>query len=664
MGKPMMETVLFGIGLIILGGVISLLVPEKAKAILLCVFTGLGTGFIVYSSISAITGVTVLSKSVVFSYPIGNINLFVDPLSAFFLGFISIMSFIGTLYTIGYMKPYIGQGRTLSSHFFFLSLLIASMLMVTIVQNAIAFLIIWEIMSLSSFFLVSFENEKEEVYSAGINYLIAMHIGVIFLISGFAILSIKTGSLDFNSFKEFLGSERWSTDAIFLLFFLGFGTKAGFVPLHTWLPRAHPAAPSHISGLMSGIMIKTGIYGILRIITLLSTPSAEIAYFVLIISVISGILGVAYAIAQHNIKKLLAYHSVENIGIIGIGIGLGLLGLSLNKPLLAVLGFSGGILHVLNHSIFKSLLFYSAGGVYQKTHLLNIEKLGGLIKPMIITGTCFLIGSLAISGLPPFNGFVSEFYIYWAMLSGLKGGSTLLTVVMSIAFAGLAFIGAMALLCFTKVFGIVFLGSPRTEYSHQPSEGHWTMQAAMLIEVVFIIVIGFLPQYAFMIVNNIISVFSGSFPGNDLNSVFITLSGLSRGLMVFSCIAMVLLFGRFLLLHGKSVYKYKTWDCGYQAGNTRMQYTASSFAAPFIRLIRPVYHLHEKVSRPEGIFPPAAEFESHTDDKFEHTIINPLIDYVEKFLNAFTWIQSGSTQQYILYGLMILIAISIWIMVV
>ena len=320
----MIDLFIAGIAIILAGGVVSLVFPERMKSWIVSMFTGCGAVFIIYVSVNALCAAEPLSAGYVLSYPVGTVRLVIDKLSAFFALVISVMSFLGTVYAIGYMRPYCGKKCATTSHFFFLAVLVSSMLAVVAVQNVVAFLIVWEIMSLSSFFLVAFENEREEVYQASINYLIAMHVGVLFLLGGFLAVSLASGSFDFASFTAVFDENRNLANLVFILLFIGFGTKAGFVPFHTWLPKAHPAAPSHISGLMSGIMIKTGIYGILRVITLIKTPGAEIAYFVLIISVLSGILGVAYAIAQHNIKRLLAYHSVENIGIIGIGIGLGM----------------------------------------------------------------------------------------------------------------------------------------------------------------------------------------------------------------------------------------------------------------------------------------------------------------------------------------------------
>lgn len=660
----MMVLFLTGIGIILAGGLISILLPERLKSWAVAIGAGAGAVFVIHVSLRVLFYGESATAVYVFSYPVGSVKLVIDRLSAFFSLVISVMSFLGTVYAIGYMKPYYRKKNTTTSHFFFLSVLIASMLAVVAVQNIVAFLIAWEIMSLSSFFLVAFENEREDVYEAAINYLIAMHIGVLFLITGFLAVTGESGSFDFASFTAVFQQSRTLANIVFILLFIGFGIKAGFVPFHTWLPKAHPAAPSHISGLMSGIMIKTGIYGILRTVSLMGVPGIEIAYFVLIISVVSGILGVAYAIAQHNIKRLLAYHSVENIGIIGIGIGLGMLGSACGNEPLALLGYAGGILHVLNHSIFKSLLFFASGGIYQQTHLLDIEKLGGLVKFMTFTAVAFLVGSIAISGLPPFNGFVSEFFIYWGMLKGLTSGNILLSVAMVISFASLAFIGAMALLCFTKVFGIVFLGSPRSVYHDARSDVSFSMKAAMAVQMMMIVIIGLLPRYAFSGIYSVAIQFLQNDKHYDISMYAGTLGGVTKGLMIFVSFFILIFILRALLLRKRSVYSYKTWDCGYQAGNVRMQYTASSYAAPFLKIVKPLFSWNVHLVKPRGLFPESADFESHAGDRFEQEIIKPSLSLIERFLNAFTWIQNGSTQQYILYGVVFLIAITLWIMVI
>lgn len=361
-------TYFIGVILLFLAGIFNPLIKNQAlKLKVVSIFSGLCAILASYSAINVfIQGKTqvVLNLGHIFQ----NVRFCLDNLSAFFVIVISVMSFLSIVYSNGYLKSYIKKGYSLSEHCIFLPMLFCSMLLLVAVQNALMFLIIWEIMSLSSFFLVIFENDKKEVLKAGIKYLVYMHTSVIFIILFFVLMSIQACSLDFIYFKNTLIDNQALSNVLFFLAFIGFGIKAGFVPFHNWLPDAHPSAPSHISAIMSGVMIKTGIYGILRTLTFIE-PSALIGYFVLLISTISALYGVLYAISQHDLKKLLAYHSIENIGIIGMGLGIGILGLVYNNPIVASLGFMGGILHVLNHSIFKELLFLGAGSEIGRAHV-------------------------------------------------------------------------------------------------------------------------------------------------------------------------------------------------------------------------------------------------------------------------------------------------------
>lgn len=660
-----MDIFFIGIALIFFGGLLSVVIREKYKTQTLAIFSGIGSIAVVRAAAEVLFSGSSLSITLFFPNPLGVVVFCVDGLSAFFLIVISLMSFLGTIYSIGYLKPYIGKSATMSSHCFFISLLIISQMLVVTVSNSLAFLIVWEIMSLSSFFLVVFENEKEEAYKAGLNYLITMHVGVLFLIVGFIILSIKTISNDFSSFRDYFASiQSGFPDLLFLVFFIGFGLKAGFFPLHSWLPKAHPAAPSNISGMMSGIMIKTGIYGILRILYIMGAPSVYAGYFVLIISIISALLGVIYAIAQHDLKKLLAYHSVENIGIIGIGIGIGMLGISYGNPAMAFLGFSGGILHVLNHSIFKELLFYGAGSVYLQTHTRNIEELGGVGKRMPVTSATFLIGSAAICGLPPLNGFISEFLIYLGMALSLSTGKPILFMASILSMASLALVGAMALLCFTKAFSVVFLGSARTPKSEHAVENERLMLMPMLILTLFIFMIGLFPQKAILLVSKpALLLIGGSAANLDILKYSDLLQHISLCALGFVILAMLIYSARFFLLRGRKVYLYKTWDCGYQAGNTRMQYTASSFAKSFIWLVKFLIGHDERLEKPVGVFPQKASYESSTKDLFDSHVIAPMLKAIKKFLDLFAWIQSGSAQQYILYGLIFLLCLLLYILI-
>ncbi|MCX5681886.1 MAG: proton-conducting transporter membrane subunit, partial [Candidatus Omnitrophica bacterium] len=421
-------------------------------------------------TLNFINGQTV-SFSLPLSIPYASFSLEIDLLSAFFLLPIFFLSALAAIYGAGYLKSWYGK-KSIGTSWFFYNLLVASMAMVVIARNSMVFLFFWEMMTVASYFLVTFENEKSSVRKAGLMYLVASQLGTAFLLVLFILLGREAGSLDFNRFQISAGILP---SVIFFLAIVGFGTKAGFMPFHIWLPEAHPAAPSHVSALMSGVMIKTGIYGLIRVLMFLGPPPAWWGGFLIVIGIICGILGVLFALAQHDLKRLLAYHSIENIGIITLGLGLGLLGMSIHSPVLMILGWAGGLLHVLNHALFKGLLFLGAGAVVHAAGTREIDCLGGLLKRMPSTGICFLIGSAAICGLPLLNGFVSEFLIYLGSFYGIGISASVFLAVLGII-AALAVIGGLAVACFSKAFGIIFLGEPRTSHGQDAHEFGWLMR--------------------------------------------------------------------------------------------------------------------------------------------------------------------------------------------
>ena len=353
---------------------------------------------------------------------------------------------------------------------FYNALLLATTLVFT-ASNAFFFLIAWEIMALTAYCLVSFEHEKSEDAHAGVLFFIMSHIGTGCLILGFLLLfqaagGQSPGDYAFDAFRT-LG-EKMSPgrrDAAFLLFLFGFGVKAGIVPLHIWLPEAHPVAPSNASALLSGVMIKTGIYGLTRVLfDFMGTPPNWWGVTILTIGTISAVLGVLYALMEHDLKRLLAYHSIENIGIILMGLGAALMFLHTHHPVLATLALIAGLYHTINHAIFKALLFLGAGAVLHATHTRNMEEMGGLIKRMPKTAFFFLIGAVAISALPPLNGFVSEWLTYQSLLQGFGTTDSLVRLMFPLSGAMLALTGALAAACFVKAFGITFLAQPRSEH--------------------------------------------------------------------------------------------------------------------------------------------------------------------------------------------------------
>ena len=653
-----MSNYFIGIMIILLSGFVGAMFSKKHKIPVLSTLVAVGGIFTLLPAIHVFLSGESLSQAFFFNPVFGKVNFVIDALSAFFITIISVMGFASCVYSKGYLKHYIEDGKNINAHMVFLSMLIASMLAVVTCQNALMFLVCWEMMSISSFFLVIFENEKKEVVKAGIKYLVFMHVSVLFIILAFALMSIQSGSLDFASFAPILQENVPFANLAFILAFIGFGTKAGFVPFHTWLPDGHPAAPSHVSALMSGVMIKTGIYGILRILSLIVIPSKLIAYTVLIIGLISALYGVLYAVSQNDVKRLLAYSSIENIGIIGIGIGVGMLGLAFAHPVVAVLGFAGALLHILNHSLFKELLFMGAGSVYTKSHTRDIETLGGLIKSMPKTAILFLIASAAICALPPLNGFVSEFMIYFGMFKGLAVHNFFSMITLLFTIAGLALVGTMAALCFSKVFSIIFLGLPRSEKATQVTED---VEASMLVPMtciaILIFAIGLCPQYVFNFVLKPASAIIGNqvqFAQEPL-AIMQTIAWYALGLLVFIALMVMLK----LKLTKNKVVMSETWGCGYDNPNNHIQYTASSYVGPFLTMLKPLFKKIFDIEKPRKLFPRSAHFSLHIDDIEEAYVINPLLKGDEWFLSKFEALQSGNIQSYIKYGLIFLLLVII-----
>lgn len=586
------------------------------------------------------------------SWITGQIPVRFDYLSAWFILVISFTFLTGAWYGAQYMRKYADQIDNLRLHFTAFILLYTTLIDICLVQNSIVLIVVWEIMALSSFIAVIFEHEKRATLKAGINFLIQSHMCILFLTFAFMWIKVKTGSFDFNAISAFTSTQtRLAGFALFVIFFAGFGIKAGFVPFHTWLPLAHPAAPAHISGIMSGVIIKIGIYGILRVIMLIKTDMITIGYFVLFISVITGIYGVMLAIIQHNLKRLLAYHSIENIGIIGIGIGLGALGLGYHNQILIFAGFGGALLHVLNHSLFKSLLFFSAGNVYQATHTMNIDSLGGLIKRLPHTGYLFLIGSLAICGLPPFNGFVSEFFLYNGLFHGLVSGNFKLILFILFSILGLVSIGGLALICFTKAFGTVFLGSPREkvheESNFEKASGIWPLYFIVLA----IMTIGLFPLVFNPYLINIINLYQ---PGNSLQvNVAETLSQLTLVgwySLAFIFLALFIFFIRKWVMQRSPIHQDTTWGCGYTGETGKMQYTASSFIRTYRKLAEPLLLIKKEKEEAKGLYPGHISQKTHAMDKIEHLLIDKSLFMIRRTLNFFVFLQNGNFRAYMLYG--------------
>lgn len=653
-----MEIFFAGIILFVSGGLLSEFIHFRFKPVISLIFSSAGSVLTGYASMLSLSGRCTPGILFHMNFPFGDTGFIMDSLSALFVFIFSLIYLPVSIYSYGYLSHY-NNGKRERLHYISLSLLISSMMLVVTVTNSIMFLVLWEIMSLSSFFLVSFENEKKEVYDAAINYLIAMHVGVVFIISAFAFLSYRSGGNTFDDFRTVLNSGKSLADLLFFISFIGFGTKAGFFPFHSWLPKAHPAAPSHVSALMSGLMIKTGIYGILRFLTLIDNPSKTIGFTLLAISSYTALFGILYAMNERDMKKQLAYSSIENIGIIGIAISVGILGFAFGNTYMALLGFTGAVLHIINHSLFKTLLFLAAGSVYINTHSRNMETMGGLFKKIPYTASLFIFGSVAISGLPPLNGFISEFFIYYSMISGIKT-SSVLYVTMIAGFSLLALIGAIAIIAFTKAAGIIFLGNPRSE-----DTDHYREQKSIVIPMLFIALLmfsaGLFPHKLIGFTSGISALLVKSSPGAEFDRIISLASDLSMALIVFCAIFTGLLGLRMMMYRKEKVEYFKTWDCGYQGGSPRIQYTASSFSADTVNVTKPFLVIKKILLRPKGIFPGKSGIKTEDIDITDIIIVYVIKKWIEKFFNAVSVIQSRTTQQYVIYVIIFIIVTFIWI---
>lgn len=592
------------------------------------------------------------TSSVMISFPwlnMGSCYTGVDTLSAFFLIPVFLVGLLGSVYGLEYWAHdrHPSNSRKLA---FFWGLLVAGMALLVVSKHAMAFLLGWEIMALAAFFLVSTEDCNRESRDAGWIYLISTHIGTLVLFAMFTLWKLLTGSYMLETVAE--NSVSFAVmNTFFFLALLGFGLKAGVMPLHFWLPAAHATSPCHVSAILSGVVLKMGIYGLVRWLSLFPDPPHAWGGILLVLGFVSGILGVVFALAQHDLKRLLAYHSVENIGIILMGLGIAMLGQAGNQPVLTVLGLSGCLLHVWNHSFFKSLLFLCAGSVIHSTHTRQIDQMGGLSKVMPWTALFFLIGAVAICGLPPLNGFISELFIYLGLFNTIAtypGG-----LIAAISVIALATIGALATACFVKVYGAVFLGLSRNNETGHFRESSIVMILPMVILGALCIIIGLLPVLFTNILAQAVSVWSGIAEVSMCNPAVVA------PLSIVSLIAFVLVLVTgviFLIVRNlnKRTPQAGTWDCGYAMPSQKMQYTASSYAHSIVRMFQWVVRPREHKPHITNVFAESAAFSSHVNELVLDRLLLPLSNVVKRSSGWFHRFQQGLIQQYILYILIVL----------
>jgi hydrogenase-4 component B len=613
---------------------------------------------------------SVPSDALILPWPaIGDSFIGLDSLSSFFLVPVFLVGGLGAVYGLGY-SPAAGNPRTGRRLAVFYGLLVAGMALLLLARGAFAFLLGWETMALSGFFLIGLEDQKNESRSSSFVYLVAAHLSTLVLFGMFLLWRAATGSFDL----ERSGAAAMSlgvAGGIFLLALLGFGLKAGIMPLHFWLPGAHAAAPSHVSALLSGVVLKMGVYGILRMLSLLPGIPAAWGALVLVLGATSALFGVVFALAQHDLKKLLAYHSVENIGIILMGLGIALLGRSAGMSELFVLGFAACLLHVWNHSLFKSLLFLGAGSVVRATGTRAIDRLGGLGKTMPWTAALFIVGAVAICGLPPLNGFVSELLVYLGLFGGLaRDGAGLALAAM--AAPVLAMVGALAVACFVKVVGAAFLGSARSREAEEATESPASMIVPIGALAALCALIGLAPRLLVPVLDSAIACWNGTGTGVP------SLAGLApldqAGLAAMALVVMAgiaaFLFSRGIRARGEAKVSRgirargeakaplrPTWDCGYAAPTSRMQYTSSSFARGIVGMFSWFLRPSPEPRRIQGYFPEAETLHSEVDEAILDRVLRPALRLLERLSTWFHRFQQGLAQQYLLYMLLALIVL-------
>jgi hydrogenase-4 component B len=593
------------------------------------------------------------------SVPGAEFDVVMDGLSALFLLPVFLVSMLGSIYGLDYWKQveHPDNGRKLR---LFYGLLTAGMALLVIARNGILFLFGWEVMALSAFFLVTTEDDQQETREAGWLYFIATHVATLSLFGLFALLHAASGSFTLTPLSEDALTPTTAA-VIFVCALVAFGLKAGVMPFHVWLPGAHAIAPSHVSAIMSGVFIKMGIYGFVRITALVPHPPLEWGAILLVLGVISGVVGVAFAIGQHDLKRLLAYHSIENIGIIVMGIGLALVGRSLGRVEWVVLGLAGALWHTWNHALFKALLFLGAGSVIHAAGTREIDQLGGLARRMPWTAVCFLVGAVAICGLPPLNGFVSEFIIYLGLFGtlGIDGGTSYVGA--SFAAPALALIGALAVACFVKVFGAVFLGTARSEHAHRAHESGLSMIGPMGVLVACCVFIGLAPGLVAPVFVQGVAAWAPELQIGEKSLAALAPLGW------ISVMALVLIAGVGLTclllwhrLRGSVVAAGPTWDCGYAAPTSRMQYTSSSFAQMLVGLFGWV--LRPRTHRPNhlGLFPQKSDFHSDVKDTLLDEAVLPAFRFGAWLVSWFRVLQQGSIQMYLLYIFIALLALLLW----
>lgn len=606
----------------------------------------------------------------VYAFLVGEVKLFsfrtaifgyeyfaVDRLSALFLVIIAIASVATVIYSRGYLAGYFGRYSSahFSLHYTALVALVASMMCVVLASGGFSFLFSWELMTIASFILILFEANRQETRRAALNYLVMMHIGFMFLVAGFVMLFNATHSSSFDAIEYYfkLGNPL----PLFVVLFIGFGMKAGLFPMHIWLPEAHPAAPSHVSAIMSGVMIKTGIYGVVRLMQAIDA-NTELLYtiglIVLLSGIVTGLWGVIFAAMQNDVKRLLAYSSIENIGVILIGLGIAAVGHAAGSDLIGMCGMCGALLHTVNHSLFKTMLFFGAGNIYSKMHTTTMNRMGGIAKHMPLTAALMAFAVAAICALPPLNGFVSELFIYIGMFNGISDGHEVLYSVAGII--ALSLIGGIVVLAFTKLYGVVFLGSPRSHEVAETQEVDGCRIGAMAIPAAFILFIGLFPQYAILPIARVAEAVTASDNTMVIDHMMPTLQTMS----LISWILIAVIVALFLLKRraqrSRTITEGPTWGCGFTALNTKMQYTGESFSEGLENIGKPFMKdtVDGRTIDKNEIFPTRHSYDIRHKDKVDSLLGRWWMALMHRINEYIMRLRTGRVNNYITFALVFL----------
>ena len=590
----------------------------------------------------------------------GEESFAVDKLSALFLIIISIASIAVVLYSRGYLEGYLKRYAEahISMHYTALVILVASMMFVVMSSGGFSFLFAWELMTIASFILIPFEAERQETRRAALNYLVMMHIGFIFLVIGFVLVANVTGSANFAAIVEYFKIAK--PLPLFIIMFIGFGMKAGLFPMHIWLPEAHPAAPSHVSAIMSGVMIKTGVYGIMRLMQAID-HNIDLLYsiglIVLLSGIVTGLWGVILAAMQNDIKRLLAYSSIENIGVILIGLGIAAVGHAAGSNLIGMCGMCGALLHTVNHSLFKTMLFLSAGNIYSKLHTTAMNQMGGLAKHMPVTAILMLFATMAICALPPLNGFVSELLIYIGMFNGVSDGHEVLYSIGGII--ALSLIGGIVVLAFTKLYGVVFLGSPRSHHVAESTEVDNLRIGAMAIPAAIILIIGLFPQYAIRPIAIVAEAITGANKSIAVDHFAPTLGALSAAGWLLIAAILLLFALKHKLQSNRKIEQGPTWGCGFTATNTRMQYTGESFSEGLESIGRPLMKdtIDGRVVDKSEIFPLAHKYRIRHNDKVDSLLGQLWVKLMHRINEYVMRLRTGRVNNYITFALVFFVLV-------